>query len=78
MALPTNKYLRTLPNGAGVIDVYDVLLAFAVTDPGLQHAIKKQLCVGIRGHKDEVQDLMEARQALDRAIEFAIHRKNNA
>lgn len=53
------------------VDVYSVLSAFKVTNPGLQHAAKKILCAGIRGKGDLVQDLKEARDALDRAIEDA-------
>ena len=34
------------------IDVYRVLDLFSVTDPCLQHAIKKLLVAGGRGHKD--------------------------
>lgn len=67
-----NKYLRQLPP-TGVpshFDVYSVLDGFKVTCPGLQHAVKKLLCTGIRGHKNAMQDLLEARQALDRAIEL--------
>lgn len=74
-----NKYHRTIyglkdaiaDEGAVVVDVYSVLTAFAVTSPGLQHAAKKILCAGIRGKGDRVQDLTEARDALDRAIEDA-------
>lgn len=64
----TNKYKRQLK---GIeLDVYDVLHAFKVTNPALQHAIKKLLMPGERGAKDAVQDLKEAIQAVDRAIEM--------
>ena len=53
------------------VDVYSFLTAFAVTIPGLQHAAKKIVCAGIRGKADRLQDLREARDALDRAIEDA-------
>jgi hypothetical protein len=49
------------------VDVYDVLRAFSVTDPAIQHAVKKLLCTGIRGHKDSRQDLEEAIQSIERA-----------
>lgn len=39
------------------VDVYRVLNAFEVTDPALQHLIKKALCAGLRGHKNTEQDL---------------------
>jgi hypothetical protein len=51
------------------VDVYDVLRAFNVTDPAIQHAIKKLLCTGIRGHKDSSQDLEEAIQSIERALD---------
>ena len=40
-------------------DVYDVLKAFNVTNPALQHLIKKALKVGKRGHKDIETDLQD-------------------
>ena len=51
------------------VDVYDVLRAFNVTDPAIQHAVKKLLCTGIRGHKDSRQDLREAIQSIERALD---------
>jgi len=51
------------------VDVYDVLRAFAVTDPAIQHAVKKLLCSGNRGQKDRRQDLEEAVQSIERAID---------
>lgn len=57
------------------IDVYDVLNAFAVTCPATQHAIKKLLMPGKRGHKSELGDLREARASVDRAIDLARERK---
>lgn len=52
------------------IDVYDVLVAFGVTCPARQHAIKKLLCAGLRGNGDVAQDLREAVQATERAVEL--------
>ena len=66
---PTNKY-KVLCKGVEV-DVYDILLAYAVTNPADQHAIKKMLMAGKRGVKDEIQDRKEAIQSLKRAIELA-------
>ena len=57
------------------IDVYDVLNAFGVTCPAAQHAIKKLLMPGKRGHKSELGDLLEARASVDRAIDLAQERK---
>ena len=69
-----NKYERELTDrysNTCHVDVYDVLLAFEVTCPAIQHAIKKLLCTGIRGHKDSAQDLLEAKESITRAIELA-------
>lgn len=72
--LPTtnNKYMRYIvKDGVQVgVDVYDVLQAFEVTDPCLQHLIKKALCAGLRGHKDRKQDLLDILASSKRAIEL--------
>ena len=57
------------------MDVYDILSAFNVTCPALQHAIKKLLMPGQRGAKNRLADLIEARQALDRAIDMELETK---
>lgn len=63
-----NKYTRDCK---GVqVDVYDVLQAFNVTNPALQHLIKKALCVGIRGHKTKQQDLQDIIDGAIRAKEL--------
>ena len=57
------------------VDVYDVLELFEVKNPAVQHAIKKLLMAGERGHKDKLQDLNEAGMSIERAIELeTIHR----
>jgi len=66
---PTNKY-KVLCKGVE-IDVYDVLMAYSVTNPADQHAIKKMIMPGKRGVKDANQDRREAIQSLERAIELA-------
>lgn len=63
-----SKYNR--PCKGITLDIYDVLQAFAVTNPATQHAIKKLLCAGLRGHKDKMQDLTEALKSIERAIEL--------
>lgn len=63
-----SKYNRSC-NGT-TIDVYDVLQAFEVTNPALQHLIKKALCAGLRGHKDRQQDLQDIIDSAHRAIEL--------
>ena len=58
-----------------LIDVYDVLDAFGAACPASQHAIKKLLMPGKRGNKSELDDLIEARASVDRAIDLARERK---
>ena len=67
-----SKYLRRIQIiGYDQVDVYAVLEAFNVTCPARQHAIKKLLCAGIRGKADETQDIEEAKDAVDRAIQMS-------
>ncbi len=60
-----------LINGA-VIDVYDILHAYrdAIGNPALEHAIKKALVPGGRGHKSRGQDLREIQWSVGRAIDL--------
>lgn len=49
------------------VDVYRVLKLFNVTDPCLQHAVKKLLVAGGRGAgKDMLQDVRESYDSLKR------------
>lgn len=52
------------------IDVYRVLEMFDVTDPCLQHSIKKLLVSGKRGVKDTAKDIQEAIDTLVRYQEM--------
>lgn len=52
-----SKYTKNIRGRS--IDVYDVLTAWSVTNPALQHLIKKALQCGQRGHKDAQQDLQD-------------------
>lgn len=52
------------------IDVYRVCSLFGVTDPCIQHAVKKLLCAGQRGSKSEGQDVQEAIDTLVRYQEM--------
>ena len=65
----TNKYQREIKPGV-FVDVYDVLQAFAVTNPALQHLVKKALAVGQRGHKDAAEDLQDIVDSAKRAQEL--------
>lgn len=66
-----NPYLREIKPGVWV-DVYDVLNAWAVTNPALQHLLKKALQPGDRGHKSREQDLQDIIDSAIRAKELEI------
>ena len=66
--ITTSKYTKTI-HGASV-DVYDVLQAWGVSNPALQHLIKKALQCGRRGHKDNAQDLQDIIDSAIRAKEL--------
>lgn len=59
-----SHYFKPCP--ADKVDVYRVLCMFEVTDPCLQHAIKKLLAAGSRGVKDKARDVQEAIDSLER------------
>jgi len=63
-----SKYHRQIRTEA--VDVYDVLTAFDVRNPAIQHAVKKLLAPGQRGAKDKLTDLREALQSIERAIQI--------
>lgn len=84
MTTPGNKYLRaiagkkeiTLPDGRKEVmrvyvkvDIYDVINAWDITDPALQHALKKLIQPGERGGKTFAQDLKEAIYSIERCLE---------
>ena len=79
MNIRYNHYFKDVRHIGG-IDVYRVLELFNVTDPCLQHAVKKLLCAGKRGAKDEEQDVQEAIDTLERyqdmKVEEELHEAN--
>ena len=52
------------------LDIYRILKLYEVSDPCLQHAIKKLLCAGKRGVKNQTQDINEAILSLKRFVEM--------
>jgi len=73
-----SKYLREIPCLFDErVDVYAVLDAFDVRCPARQHAIKKLLCSGLRGKNNVIDDLREARDAVDRAVQMEHARQLN-
>ena len=65
-----NREIIGLDGKTTTVDVYRVLDSFNVTDPATQHAIKKLLCLGIRGHKDYLTDLNDSIDSLQKAKEL--------
>lgn len=68
-----NKY-SVMINGAAadhydIEDAYRVGKVYQVGDSALEHARKKLKIPGDRGAKDRLQDMIEARDSLNRAIE---------
>lgn len=52
------------------IDVYDLIQLYDVKNPALQHALKKILMAGDRGHKDFNQDCQDIIDSATRAKEL--------
>lgn len=71
-----NKYMREILPDVWV-DVYDVIEAFEVTDGGMQHALKKILATGTRGHKDETEDREDILASVKRSNEIFNRRNRN-
>jgi len=70
-----NHYHKLCPYKS--IDIYRVLQLFEVTDPCLQHAIKKLLVAGKRGSKDTYKDVTEAIDTLSRWQDMRIEEDFN-
>lgn len=68
---PTKHHHYHKPtNGAETVDVYWVLSAWEVDCHAIGHAVKKLLNAGQRGVKTKEQDLREAIDSIERAIEL--------
>lgn len=65
-----NREIIGIDGTVTTVDVYRVLDAFGVSDPATQHAVKKMLCMGLRGHKDYLTDLNESIDSLQKAKEL--------
>ncbi len=52
------------------IDVYRIIDLWKITDPCDQHALKKLLCPGERGHKDIIQDTQDVIDTMQRKLEM--------
>ena len=64
------KYFKNVKH-LDEVDVYRVLNLFDVTDHALGHAVKKLLLCGVRtGGKTTIQEVVEARDTLNRWVEM--------
>ena len=59
-----NHYFKPCPYDT--LDVYRVISIFGVSDPCIQHALKKMLCSGVRGYKDQSKDIQDVIDTLER------------
>lgn len=73
-----NREIVGLDGVVTVVDCYRVLDAFQVADPATQHAIKKMLCTGLRGHKDYLTDINDSIESLQKAKELYVQKKINS
>lgn len=73
------KYMRTIrerKTGKTIqVDTYDVAVAFGLICPARVHALKKTLCAGTRGTKDERTDINEAMNSLKISKELILEKK---
>lgn len=75
-----SKYHREIIGLDGVkttVDVYRVLDAFKTDCAATDHAIKKMLCAGLRGHKDKLTDYDNAIESLQAAKELLMQKRSN-
>lgn len=68
-----SKYHREIKPGVWV-DVYDVIVAWAVSNPALQHLLKKALQPGERGHKTIEKDMQDIIDSAVRAQQIEVER----
>jgi hypothetical protein len=67
--LPMNVYQRKFKGH--IVDTYDIIHLFNITNPAAAHALKKVLVTGGRGGgKSRKQDFSEAIKSLERAIQL--------
>ena len=81
MSLPSKKYLKQIHTieveGETFVDVYRVLDAFPTNSASIDHAIKKLLCAGGRGVKTRPNDLREAIESIEQALQLEHEKELN-
>lgn len=48
------------------LDIYRIIDLWNITDPCIQHALKKLICTGGRGHKSVEEDIQNVIDTLER------------
>lgn len=74
-----DKYNRTIYGKDGTkttVDIYRVLDAFPTGSASCDHAIKKMLCPGKRGHKDLMTDIDNAIESLQEYRKLLIQKES--
>lgn len=66
----SEKHSHYFKEWHGKIDIYRLTDLFEVKRKPIDHAIKKLVCAGKRGAKDEIKDYEEAIDSINRAIEM--------
>lgn len=56
------------------LDVYDIIDMWQVTNPALQHLLKKVLDTGNRGHKSIIEDCRDLIDSAERALELELEK----
>lgn len=52
------------------LDPYRIIKVYKISDPAIQHALKKLLCPGTRGKKSLIEDIEEVICSLQRLVEM--------
>jgi hypothetical protein len=65
-----NKHSHYYREWHGKLDIYRVIDLWNITDPCFQHALKKIMCAGNRGHKDLKKDVQDIIDTMQRKLEM--------
>lgn len=60
------------------LDPYRIIKVYGITEPAAQHALKKILCAGKRGHNTVIQDIDDVINAMNRWKEMILEDNKSA
>lgn len=66
----SEKHSHYFKEWFGKIDIYRLCDLFEIKRKPIDHAVKKLICAGKRGTKDEIKDYREAIDSINRCIEM--------